>query len=81
MTQAKSKTAIKPLKTANILQKKFLSLSDHEQMGVTTFFNCHNAAHFIYDSLSDSAKDYVNYCIRLSQQADKIEEKESAQVS
>lgn len=81
MTQSKSKKALKPSKSAINLQSKFLALPEREQMGVTTFFNCHNAAHFIYDSLSEDAKNYVNYCIRLSQQADKIEEKESAQVS
>lgn len=77
MTQQKGN-----LPKANKLQKEFLSLSLDEQAGVTTFFNCHNAAHFVYDHLSEQAQNYVNYCIRLSQQADKIEKQnESAQDS
>lgn len=79
MTQQKSKkTAFKP---QNQLQTKYFALSPNEQMGVTTFLNCHNAAHYVYDNLSEEAKDYVNYCIRMSQKADEIEKKESAQVS
>lgn len=57
----------------NLLQKKFLALSAREQMGVTSFFNCHNAASFIYDGLSEDAQAYISYCISLSQKADKID--------
>lgn len=77
MTQAK-KASKKP--AGNTLQKKYLELSPRDQMGVTTFFNCHNAAHFVYDGLSEEAQQYVSYCIRLSQQSDKIEKENSAQV-
>lgn len=77
MTQAKK--ASKP--AGNTLQKKYLALSPRDQVGVTTFFNCHNAAHYVYDGLSEEAQQYVSYCIRLSQQSDKIEKDNSAQVS
>lgn len=67
--------------TVNTLQQKFLALSEREQMGVTSFFNCHNAASFIYDGLSEEAQKYISYCISLSQKADKIEKQnESAHV-
>lgn len=59
--------------SVNMLQKKFLALSPREQMGVTSFFNCHNAASYIYDGLSEDAQAYITYCISLSQKADKIE--------
>lgn len=81
MTQAKSKKALKPSISALNLQQKFLSLSEKEQFGVTCFFNAHNTAHYIYDGLSEEAQKYINYCISMSQNADKIEKKESAQVS
>lgn len=68
--------------TVNTLQQKFLALSQREQMGVTSFFNCHNAASYIYDGLSEEAQAYITYCISLSQNADKIEKQnESAHVS
>lgn len=71
METKNEKKAQKP--TAKTLQKRYLSLSPREQLGVTNFFNMHNAAHFIYDGLSEDAQQYVNYCIRLSVKADKIE--------
>ena len=87
MTQAKSeqpKEAKKGKKqsqnnTALNLQKRYLSLSSRDQVGVTNFFNLHNAAHYVYDGLSEEAQKYVAYCIRLSQNANAIEAKESAQ--
>lgn len=78
MTQAKS---IKAPKAKPNLQQQFLALSPVDQQGVTNFFNAHNIAHFIYENLTEDAKKYVTYCIRLSQQADKIENQNSAQVS
>lgn len=83
MTQVK-KTNEKPQKlnkTALNLQKKFLSLSQREQQGVTCFFNAHNTAHFIYEGLSEEAQAYITFCISMSNKADKIEENNSAQVS
>ena len=86
MTQAKkteSKQTKKEIKssqnTALNLQKRYLSLSPHDQVGVTNFFNLHNAAHYVYDGLSEEAQKYVAYCIRLSQNANQIEAKEGAQ--
>lgn len=75
MSNKKQKKATKPV--TNNLQHKFLELSPRDQMGVTNFFNLHNAAHFVYDGLSEEAQQYVSYCIRLSQQATKVEEKET----
>ena len=86
MTQAKkteSKQTKKEIKssqnTALNLQKRYLSLSPHDQVGVTNFFNLHNAAHYVYDGLSEEAQKYVAFCIRLSQNANQIEAKEGAQ--
>lgn len=78
MTQAKKTKA--PMAKPN-LQQQFLALSPVDQQGVTNFFNAHNIAHFIYENLTEEAQKYVSYCIRLSQQADKIEKQNSAQVS
>lgn len=70
MTQQKKGT--KSQKQIN-LRDEYLKFSEKDQQGITHFFNLHNGAHFIYDNLSDEAKKYVNYCIRLSSEADKIE--------
>lgn len=67
-------------KTALNLQKRYLELSPRDQLGVTNFFNLHNAAHFVYDGLSEAAQQYVAYCIRLSNNAVQVEAKNSAQV-
>lgn len=77
MTQPKKSRADKT--TVN-LNRKFMELEPREQQGVTNFFNAHNIAHFIYDGLSEKAQQYVTYCIRLSQQADKVEQENSAHV-
>ena len=62
-------------KKAVDLRSEFLALDPKDQQAVTNFFNLHNAAHFIYDLLSDQAKSYVSYCIQLSSEANKIEKK------
>lgn len=62
-------------KKAVDLRSEFLALDQKEQQAIANFFNLHNAAHFIYDLLSDKAKNYVSYCIQLSSEADKIESK------
>ncbi len=74
MTQVK-KTASKKAKKAVDLRTEFLALAPKEQQVVTNFFNLHNAAHLLYDLLSDKGKAYVSYCIELSQEANKIEKK------
>lgn len=74
MTQPKSKIKM----SQNTLQKRYLSLSPDEQLGVTCFFNAHNTAHYVYDHLSEESKEYVNYCIRMSTNADKIEKQEES---
>lgn len=79
--QAEKEQKIPQNKTALNLQKRYLELSPRDQLGVTNFFNLHNAAHFVYDGLSESAQNYVSYCIRLSQNATKVEAENSAQVS
>lgn len=76
MTQQKKSTKPTP---PSRLQKRYLALNPNDQIGVTTFFNLHNGAHYVYDNLSEDAQNYVNYCIRLSLNADKIEKEESAQ--
>lgn len=86
MTQAKKneskqtkKETKSPQNSALNLQKRYLSLSPRDQVGVTNFFNLHNAAHYVYDGLSEEAQKYVAFCIRLSQNANQIEAKEGAQ--
>lgn len=64
----------------NTLQKRYMALSPRDQLGVTNFFNLHNAAHYVYDGLTEDAQSYVTYCISLSTKADNIEKKNSAQV-
>ncbi len=77
--EAKKAKKVPQNNTALNLQKRYLSLSPHDQVGVTNFFNLHNAAHYVYDGLSEEAQKYVAYCIRLSQNANQIEAKEGAQ--
>lgn len=72
MTRQKNKTAIQ-------LQSEFLKLSAKEQAGVTNFFNLHNAAHYVYEGLSEDAQSYITYCIKLNANALKKEENNSAQ--
>ena len=76
MTQAKK---IKKVAKTPSLAERFRKLSPIEQQGCSHFFEAHNIAHYIYEGLSDDAKSYVTYCIRLSQQADKVEKENSAQ--
>lgn len=79
MTQQKnSKKSKKVVKTPS-LAERFRKLPQREQEACSHFFNAHNMAHFIYEGLSDDAKSYVTYCIRLSTQADQIEKNNSAQ--
>ena len=78
--KAEKENKVPQNKTALNLQKRYLELSPRDQLGVTNFFNLHNAAHFVYDGLSDSAQQYVAYCIRLSNNAVKVEANNSAQV-
>lgn len=77
--EAKKGKKVSQNNTALNLQKRYLSLSPRDQIGVTNFFNLHNAAHYVYDGLSEEAQKYVAYCIRLSQNATAIEAKEGAQ--
>lgn len=79
--QAEKGKKVAQNKTALNLQKRYLSLSSRDQVGVTNFFNLHNAAHYVYDGLSEEAQKYVAFCIRLSQNATEIETKEGAQGS
>lgn len=73
MMQVK-KTASKAKKAVD-LRTEFLALAPKEQQVVTNFFNLHNAAHLLYDLLSEKGQAYVSYCIQLSQEATKIEKK------
>lgn len=77
--KAKKENQFSSDKTALNLQKRYLSLPPRDQVGVTNFFNLHNAAHYVYDGLSEEAQKYVSFCIRLSQNATEIDKKEGAQ--
>lgn len=59
---------------AKNLRDSFLKFDKDVQNAITYFFNLHNAAHYFYSHLPEEAQVYVNYCIQLSQEADKIEE-------
>lgn len=61
MTQAKSKKQLDLRSQFNLLEPK-------EQEAVINFFNLHNAAIWIFTSLSQPAVDYVNLSIKLSQE-------------
>lgn len=62
-------------KKAINLRDEYLKLPSDEQAMITNFFNLHNAAHFMYDKLSKEGQSYVNYCIRMAQEANRIEKK------
>lgn len=74
MTAAQKKGSKAPKKAVD-LRSEFLALDQNDQQFVTNFFNLHNAAHLMYDLMSDKAKSYVSYCIDLSNNANKIEKK------
>lgn len=57
------KTTKKP---AADLRGMFLALDPIEQKRVTTFFNLHNAAMFVFEQMGEDAKQYTNYCIQLA---------------
>lgn len=66
MTQVKSNE--RKLKKQLDLQSKFKSLDPIDQEAVINFFNLHNAAIWIYSSLSSAAKEYTDFSINLSQE-------------
>lgn len=57
------------------LAKNFRALSEREQNAITYYFNLHNIAHFIYEDLSQEAKDVVCDCIRTYNVISEEEEK------
>lgn len=70
MTQVKNTKKVKKVRD---MRAEFLKLSKHDQDACTNFFNMHNGAHFIYhECMSKECQEYVSYCIRMSQEADKI---------
>lgn len=67
MTQQKSKS--------QDFAAKFRALDAKSQAAVTHFFNLHNAAIFIYATLSKEAAEYAEYCMNLSMEASSTEAK------
>lgn len=65
------------------MNEEWLSLSPMEQQGVTNFFNLHNAAHWVYEQLSETGQKFVSSCIKMNNDLQKKEKQqsESAQVS
>lgn len=57
------------------LRDGWLKLSPKEQQGVTTFFNLHNAANFVFESLSSEGKAYIEATIKLNEDVIKKEKK------
>lgn len=77
MTQQKSKKSDNKLtieqntelkKSGIDLRKEYANLPVQDQQAISHFFNLHNAAEFMYSSLSSPAKEYVEICINLAQE-------------
>lgn len=68
---AKKKQIVK----APSLRDEFMKLNKEEQDKAIHFFNLHNAANWVFLNMADETKQYVNYCISLSQGANNIERK------
>lgn len=53
------------------LRDGWLKLSPQEQQGVTNFFNLHNAAAYVYETLSDVGREYIDATLRLNSEIKK----------
>lgn len=58
--------------------EKFRALPVKEQEAITNFFNLHNAAIWIYNNLTDEAKQYVDFCISMVNEGNQIEKESGA---
>lgn len=74
MTQAK-KSKVQLTQKAELLthdgvnlRERFRQLSSEDQQALSHFFNLHNAAAFIFHSLSPEAVEYAELCMKLSQE-------------
>lgn len=59
----------KKLEAQKNLAQVFREMPEREQVAVTTFFNLHNAAIFVYEGVQAGTKEYIDECIRLSQES------------
>lgn len=75
MTQQKSKKLSKKQQEKIARQQQmnaqFRAFDKSTQDGVINFFNAHNVAGFIYSQLSSEAREYIDYFIGLSMEANK----------
>lgn len=78
MTQVKNepKMAKKGQKPAPSLRDLFLKLSEKDKNAVTHFFNLHNAAIFVFTTLSKEGVAYAEYCMKLSQEKKQVEKEQ-----
>lgn len=73
MTQRKSK---KENGSIPNFRELFMNLPKVEQDKLTNYFNLHNAAIWVYLQMSEDAKKYCELCIKMTNEANKLEKKE-----
>jgi hypothetical protein len=56
------------------LRDRFQKLSAKDQQALAHFFNLHNAAIFIFQSLAPEAVEYAELCMKLSQEQEELSE-------
>lgn len=73
MTRQKKGSKKTKIQPSLDLATRYRSLPKEQQESIVHFFNLHNAATFIFNSMSPDAQDYSRICIELSSEADDIE--------